>query len=53
MPINCNLVKTDIWALWTNPEDGEEIEMRLGNCTTLNMLEEWAQELDKTARKGK
>lgn len=46
MPISCELKKTHVYALWTNPEDGEEVEMRLGNCTTLTMLEEWAEKLN-------
>ncbi len=45
MPINCDLVKTDVVALWTNPEDGEEIEFDLKDETTLNDLIDWAEEL--------
>lgn len=49
MPINCELKKTDIWALWTNPEDGEEVNMQLRNNTTLNTLEQWAEKLAEKA----
>ena len=49
MPINCDLVKTDVWALWTNPEDDEEVEMQLEKSTTLNDLEEWANDLSDKA----
>lgn len=45
MPINCDLLKTDVWALWTNPEDGEEHETNLISDTTLNDLEQWAEKL--------
>ena len=45
MPISCDLKKSDIYALWSNPEDGEEIEKELTNRTTLRMLEDWAEKL--------
>ena len=51
MPINCDLVKSDVVALWTNPEDGEEISYDLSNTTTLRTLENWAESLDKKYRK--
>lgn len=44
MPINCDLVKGDIWALWTSPEDGREEEYQLDDDTDLKMLEDWASE---------
>ena len=47
MPINCDLKKSDIWALWTNPNDGEEIEYHLTSGTTLKTLEAWAEKLSK------
>jgi hypothetical protein len=45
MPINCDLKKTDVSALWTNPEDGEEIEFDLKPNTDLDDLEKWANDL--------
>lgn len=45
MPISCELKKTDIVALWTNSEDGEEIEIDLKNNTTLANIEAWAEKL--------
>src|SRR5271169_5277379 len=45
MPINCDLIKTDVYALWANPEDGEEIEMALKKKTTLVDLEKWVAKL--------
>jgi len=50
MPINCDLVKSDIWALWSNPNDGEEIEMQLSEDTTLKELEDWASGLYETIK---
>jgi hypothetical protein len=50
MPINCDLVKSDVYAMWTSPEDGTEEEMSLEDGTTLNDLEEWAEELSKKDR---
>ena len=47
MPINCDLVKSDVLAMWTSPEDGTEEEKSLEDGTTLNDLEEWAEELSK------
>lgn len=47
MPINCDLIKEDVYALWSNPVTGEEIEMSLENETTLNDLENWVESLDK------
>lgn len=49
MPISCELKKTDVRALWTNPDDGEDVEMQLKNRTTLNTLEQWAKKLAKKA----
>ena len=51
MPISCELQKTDIYALWTNPEDGEEIEIELEDGTTLKYLEDWASSLGEEVRK--
>lgn len=47
MPINCKLIIQDVYALWTNPETGEEIEISLKNETTLNDLENWVEGLNK------
>jgi hypothetical protein len=43
MPIDCDLRKEDIYAMWTSPEDGEEREMKLTRGTTLEQLERWAE----------
>lgn len=45
MPINCELNKDDVYALWSSPEDGEEVEFKLTESTTLEDLELWAKKL--------
>lgn len=45
MPINCELQKSDIWVLWTNPEDGEETEETLDEFNGLSDIEAWTQKL--------
>lgn len=47
MPINCELEKTEVYALWTNSEDGEETEIQLEENTSLKDLEEWTLKLQK------
>ena len=49
MPISCELQESNIWVLWTNPEDGEETEKTLdefGNNKLYN-IEKWTEELRK------
>ena len=50
MPINCELIKSDIAALWTNSENGEEHEFNLKENTTLEDIENWATEQEKTIK---
>ena len=50
MPINCDLKKEDVYALWTDFNDGTEEEMDLKEYTTLNEIEEWAEELQKNVK---
>lgn len=38
------LSSDDIYALWSNPEDGEEVEVKVDNMT-LTDLENWANDL--------
>jgi hypothetical protein len=45
MPIHCELTKTDVWAIWSNPSDGTEEEMELESSTTLQDLQDWAEQL--------
>ena len=51
MPISCKLKKSNVVALWTNSEDGEEITKDLTAGTTLAQLEAWSEKLDKKYRK--
>ena len=50
MPINCELVKSDIYALWTNSINGNEEEMSLTNNTTLKEIDEWAESLEEKTK---
>jgi hypothetical protein len=47
MPINCELKKSDVVALWTNSENGEEHEFNLKEDTTLKDIEDWAESQEK------
>ena len=38
MPISCELVISDVWAIWSNPENGEETEIPLTVQTKLSDL---------------
>lgn len=46
MPISCDLKKSDVYALWTNSENGDEIECELSDDDTLNSLFEWVKECE-------
>ena len=46
MPISCELKKEDVMVMWTNPEDGEEVETELEN-KSLNELYDWVKEQEK------
>lgn len=46
MPVSCQLVKSDIRALWTNPETGEEEEIQLQEGTTLSDLYAWTAKME-------
>ena len=52
MPINCELSKNDIYALWTNMENGDEDEMTLGN-STIEDIEEWITECENNFANSK
>lgn len=47
MPLNCELVITDVVAIWSNPNSGEELEKTLTSKTTLKELEQWSERLNK------
>ena len=46
MPINCELKKEDVWAMWTNPDNGDEEEITLSDHS-LNDLYEWVKDLEQ------
>jgi hypothetical protein len=50
MSINCELKKSDVVALWTNSDNGNEEEFNLKEETTLKEIEDWAEELNKTIK---
>lgn len=47
MPINCNLVKTDIVALWTCLECGQEEETNLKNSDSLQDIENRINDIEQ------
>ena len=47
MPINCDLVKTDIYALWSCSECGQEEETSLKADDSLNDIIERINEIEK------
>lgn len=49
MPINCELDKGDVYALWTNSDNGDEQETSIKGMN-LKDIEEWVQEQEKTYR---
>lgn len=47
MPITCDLTREDVWALYTCPYDGEEIEDSLSDFSNLDELYEWTEKLSE------
>lgn len=47
MPINCELKKEDVYALWTNSNDGEERETNIKDMD-LKAIEDWANKQEKS-----
>lgn len=50
LPIDCELKKSDVVALWTNSEDGNEEEFNLSEDTTLEDIEKWTEEKEEEMR---
>lgn len=48
MPIKCELKKSDVCALWTNSNNGDEKTFNLKENTTLQDIEEWASVQEQT-----
>lgn len=48
IPINGDVKPSDVYVDWTNPEDGEEHETKLGT-KSLDDLYEWVEQLETEA----
>jgi hypothetical protein len=48
MPINCDLIKADVYALHTNFENGEESEISLKDITHVNQILDWCEFIEHT-----
>ena len=49
MPINCELRHEDVYALWSNPDDGDEHENEISNFSTADEIWKWVDELSGDA----
>ncbi len=47
MEINCELERRDIYVMWSDPEDGEEIEKRLTEFRDITAIYKWVDDLNK------
>ena len=47
MEINCELERKDIYVLWSNLEDGNEVEERLTNFRDITDIYKWVDILNK------
>jgi hypothetical protein len=47
MPITCELIQEDVYALWTNSNDGEERETSIKDMD-LKDIEDWASKQEKS-----
>jgi hypothetical protein len=45
MPINCHLVKDDVYALYTDFDNGDEHEIDLSSITDVEQIENWIDDL--------
>jgi len=48
MPINCDLKKSDVYALYTDFENGEESEISLKDITHVNQILDWCEFIEHT-----
>jgi hypothetical protein len=46
MPINCDIKRDDVYVLWTNYDNGEEIEESLKQFNDLEDIYEWVKSLE-------
>ena len=47
MAINCNLIESDVYVLYTDFTDGEETEESLANFDNLEQIYDWCEEIEK------
>lgn len=45
MPINCELQKSDVYALYTDPMNGEEFDISILDVTDATEIQLWADDL--------
>ena len=50
MPISCELTRENVYVLWTNLENGEEIEENFTEFFNLKDIENWANELELNSK---
>lgn len=50
LPIHCELEEKDVWVMWTDPEDGEEVETTLDKFADIDEIYEWVKGLEKGER---
>ena len=48
MPINCDLSTDDIYCLWTNNENGEEIDMSCKDVISIKDLYDFVEECENS-----
>lgn len=49
MPINCDLQESDVWVLWSNPENGDEQEAQLTDFNSVEDIYDWVKEQEEEA----
>ena len=50
MPISCELTRENVYVLWTNLENGEEIEENFTEFFNLKDIENWDNELELNSK---
>lgn len=46
MPINCELQKSDVYVLYTDFDNGDEIEIDLADITNVDEIEYWINDIE-------
>jgi hypothetical protein len=47
MSIYCDYTESDVWVIWTNPENGEEFEKTLDEFNSMNDIYKWVESLEE------